>query len=227
MCVFLFAQSALWVPVWIEMARSSHRSAWCRHRGAHAHEPAGTVHGVALGGPTSQSHWGETQHRYWPVWKKREAGKGREEKSEALAAWPASSRTKRREMKKRRQVKASAITTAKQSSKITKSNVQFSVFRHNRIKLEASVSVWLGGWCFCGFCVFTRQTFVVKKLRLRGNKRGLSCTCTKRCNAPEWHVKTKISDLYWKHLKTHLSADNIRKLSASGHKRASSELFSR
>lgn len=94
--------------------------------------------------------------------------------------------TKRREMKKRRQVKASAITTAKQSSKMTKSNVQFSVLRHKRRKLEASVSVWLGGWCFCGFCVFTRQTFVVKKLRLRGNKRGLS-----------------------------------------GHKRASSELFSR
>lgn len=94
--------------------------------------------------------------------------------------------TKRREMKKRRQVKASAITTAKQSSKMTKSNVQFSVLRHKRRKLEASVSVWLGGWCFCGFCVFTRQTFVVKKLRLRGNKRG-----------------------------------------PSGHKRASSELFSR
>lgn len=85
------------------MARSSHRPAWYHHHGACALGPAGTVHAAVLGGPTVPSHWGETQHRYSPVWKQwgrvGEGGVKREKKSEALAAWPASSK-RQREMKR-------------------------------------------------------------------------------------------------------------------------------
>lgn len=105
----------VWAPAWSETARSSRRPAWSHRRGACARGPAGTVHAAALGGPTLPSHWGETQHRYWPVCKQAERGGGEERKERSfssLASWQ-----QQQEMKRGREVKLELSSTVAQAQR--------------------------------------------------------------------------------------------------------------